>query len=124
MWPIWKKTRPGQLSFFESRWKDIMISVKLEWMPRSKGQFEKLRKRAIRAGKFAEFRLLHNEIVASLVDLQKATEVGERLNDTKRPGGEIRIWVHKHLSVRFVILRHERIAWILHYVAIPDTWLD
>jgi hypothetical protein len=96
----------------------------MDWLPHSKAQYEKLRRRAIESGHYDEFRCLHNEVIRALCDLDQASEVGERLKDSKRPGGEVRLWVHGHISVTFALLHRERVGWILNYASSPISWLD
>ncbi len=76
-----------------------MPSLKLEWLPHSKAQFETLRDRAARSGKLDAFSRNHNHIATALREVEKAGEKGEKLYDTKKDGGEIRHWVHEHISV-------------------------
>jgi len=96
-----------------------MASVKMDWLPHSKAQYEKLRRRAIESGHHDEFRRLHNEVIRALCDLDQASEVGERLKDSKRLGGEVRLWVHGHISITFALLSRERVGWILELRLIP-----
>lgn len=99
-----------------------MPALKLEWTPLSRSQFEKLRQRAIATGRHADFAALHNEIITTLSDLDRASEKGEPLYNTRKAGGEVRHWVKRFIAVSYVLFREERIGWIVKYLPVPESW--
>lgn len=99
-----------------------MADLKMEWTVSSQSQFEALRKRAIDSDKYDEFRTAHNEIVGVLCTVGLALEKGERLYHTRRPGGEVRHWVYRTISVCYVVFRAEQVGWILNYQSVPESW--
>ena len=101
-----------------------MPPFRMEWTRSSKSQFEALQERAIQAGRHEQFRQAHNEIVAALRDLSQALEKGELLYHTRRPGGEVRHWIHQFISVRYVVFREEQVGWIVAYQSVPESWPD
>lgn len=101
-----------------------MPNLKLLWTRLSEPQFADLRRRATETGHVEEFIRIHNEIVVSLRDLDRALECGEPLYDTRTPGGEVRQWIHEFISVVYLVFRKEQVAWILRYQAVPASWPD
>jgi len=101
-----------------------MAALRLEWTQASKAHFDALQKRAKDRGAADQFKQAHNEIVAALSDHTNAMELGEVLFKTRKPGGEVRHWVHRFLSLTYVVFRQEQIGWILRYQAVPETWPD
>lgn len=99
-----------------------MPALKLEWTPLSRSQFEKIRQRAIDTGRYADFAAAHNEIIATLSDLDSASEMGEPLYNTRKVGGEVRHWVKRFIAVSYALFREERVGWIVKYVTIPESW--
>jgi len=101
-----------------------MSALRIEWTVVSKQMFEELRKRAIAKGKHEEFARIHNEIAASLRDLDRAVEMGEPLYRTQLPGGEVRHCVHRFISVCYVVFKERRVGWVLQYRSVPENWPD
>jgi hypothetical protein len=99
-----------------------MAALRLEWTPSAKAEFEALRQRARDTGEAERFKQIHNEIVLALRDLDQALERGEREYSTRRPGGEVRHWVHHFLSVYYVVFREEQVGWIMKYQCVPESW--
>jgi hypothetical protein len=100
-----------------------MPVLKILWTRLSEPQFDDLRQRATAAaGKLDEFAKVHNEIVTALRDPEQALEKGEPLYKTRKPGGEVRQWLHKFISVSYVIFRDEQVGWIIKYQAVPASW--
>jgi hypothetical protein len=98
--------------------------MKLAWMPIAKTAFEELRKRANEAGKHDEFVQAHNEVVLALRDFDTAFVKGELLFNTRKAGGEVRLWVNRIICVCYAVFREEQAGWILKYKAMPDEWPD
>jgi hypothetical protein len=101
-----------------------MAAVKMEWTRTSKSQFDELKKRAIDAGEYEQFKQAHNEIVVTLRELSQALQKGELLFNTRRPGGEVRHWIHRFISVCYVVFRNEQVGWMLAYQSVPESWPD
>jgi hypothetical protein len=99
-----------------------MSTLKLMWTHLSRRQFEDLQQRAVVTGKVDEITKVHNEIVEILRDLDQASEVGEPLYNTRKPGGLVRHWVHDFIAVTYVVFRSEQVGWILKYQPIPASW--
>jgi plasmid stabilization system protein ParE len=101
-----------------------MATLIIEWTRASKSQFDELRQRAIDTGNYEQFKQTHNEIVVALRDLAQAREKGELLYKTRRPGGEVRHWIHQFISVSYVVFGEEEVGWILAYRSVPESWPD
>jgi hypothetical protein len=99
-----------------------MSALKMSWTLVSKQQFDEFRRRASDTGKLDEFVKAHNEIAAVLRDLDMALEKGEPLYNTRRPGGEVRQWVHQFISISYVVFRKEQVGWIVKYAPVPESW--
>src|SRR5438034_1091094 len=99
-----------------------MPTIKLTWMPHSRAEFERLKKRAVGAGKRDEFLRVHNEIVRALRDSDLAFEKGELRFRTRRPGGEVRLWVNEFIAVGYVVFREPYVGWVLKYSVVPEEW--
>lgn len=94
----------------------------MEWTPVARAEFDSLKRRAMEAGVFEQFRLAHNEIALTLKDLDQALLKGEPLFHTRKPGGVARHWVCQVISVWYVVFRDEQMGWIIHYKPVPETW--
>jgi hypothetical protein len=94
----------------------------MEWTKSSKAQFEELKQRSRDADHYEQFRQAHNEITTALRDLDQALEKGEAQYSTRRPGGEVRHWIHRFISVTYVVFRAEQVGWILSYQLVPASW--
>jgi hypothetical protein len=99
-----------------------MSALKMLWTDSSKRQFEELRQRAADTNHLAEFIAVHNEIVAILCDLDRATERGDPLYNTKKPGGVVRHFFHKFISVTFCLFTEDRVGWVTKYQPVPTNW--
>jgi plasmid stabilization system protein ParE len=99
-----------------------MAALRMEWTRAAKTQFEELKQRARETGNYERFRQAHNEIAAALRELEQALEKGEVQYNTRRPGGEVRHWIHRFISVRYVVFRAEQVGWILAYQSVPASW--
>lgn len=99
-----------------------MPLLKLAATQTANRQFLELRERAVAVGQLERFSTAHNEILASLRDLDQALEKGERLYHTRKPGGEVRQWVYQFISVTYVVFPNERVGWITKYVPVPASW--
>lgn len=85
-------------------------------------QFIDLRQRAAAVGQLDRFAATHNEILATLRDLDQALAKGERLYHTRKQGGEVRHWVHEFISVTYVVFPKELVGWITKYLPVPASW--
>jgi len=83
-----------------------------------------LKKRATEAGKRREFVEAHNEILLALRDFEAAFTKAELLFQTKKAGGEVRLWVNRVIAVCFALFREEKAGWILKYKGVPESWPD
>jgi hypothetical protein len=101
-----------------------MASLRMEWTATSKAQFDELRTRATSKGEYGQFAEAHNQIAVALRDPDQALEKGELLYKTRRPGGEVRHWVHRFISVCYVVFRAEQVGWILSIKSVPESWPD
>lgn len=101
-----------------------MPAVRMDWIATSRTQFELIRQRASDAGKHEAFRQAHAAVVNSLRDLSLASQNGEKLYNTRLPGGEVRHWLCGFLSVCYVLFPAERVGWILKYSTVPASWPD
>jgi hypothetical protein len=99
-----------------------MPSLKMVWTHLSKRQFDDVHQRAKDTGHLLEFNRTHNEIVAILRDLDRATEKGDPLYHTKKPGGMVRHFLHEFISVTYVVFADERVGWVTNYVPVPASW--
>jgi hypothetical protein len=101
-----------------------MPALKVVWTYLSKPQFDDLRQKATQAGRLTDFIRVHNEIVAALHDLDQALEKGECEYHTRKPGGDVRKWVHQFIAVSYVVFPNEQVAWVLRYQPVPSSWPD
>jgi hypothetical protein len=99
-----------------------MPSLKIVWTHLSKRQFDDLRQRAKDTNHSLEFIKTHNEVVAILRDLDRATEKGDPLYHTKKPGGMVHHFLHEFISVTYAVFAAEQIGWVTNYVSVPATW--
>jgi hypothetical protein len=99
-----------------------MPALKIVWTPASNRQFGELRQRAAEKGRLDEFANTHAEIVEILSDLDQAIEKSDPLYRTKKPGGIVRHFLHKCISVIFCIFPTDLAGWIVTYRAVPASW--
>ena len=97
-----------------------MATLRLEWTPSAKAEFEKLKKLASERGKLDSLAINHQEIVDTLTDLGNALVKGELLFTTRKPGGEVRHWVCGAISVCYVVRRDDSVGWILRYTGLGE----
>jgi hypothetical protein len=84
-----------------------MPVLKIVWMPASEATFKALRQRPIDAGRYTDFMQAHNEVAIAVRDPELAFEKGELLYRTRKPGGEVRVWVNRMIAsvTRFFAMR-------------------
>lgn len=99
-----------------------MPALKMLWANPAKKQFDELHQRAAASGRLAEFLAVHNEIVFLLSDLDRAIEKGDPLYNTKKPGGVVRHFFHRFISVTYYLYPDERVGWITKYLPVPASW--
>ena len=99
-----------------------MPSLTLTSTQTANQQYRELRQRAVAVGQLDQFNTIHTEILGDLCNLDKAIERGERLYLTRKPGGEVRQWVHRFISVTYVVFPNELTGWIIKYASVPSSW--
>ena len=99
-----------------------MPALKIVWLDLSKQQFEELRRRAVDTNRYPDFVRRHNEIVGILRDLDRATQRGDPLFHTNKPGGVVYHFLHDFISVTYAIFAQERVGWVMKYLPVPASW--
>ncbi|MCI0364560.1 MAG: hypothetical protein L0219_11785 [Phycisphaerales bacterium] len=99
-----------------------MPTLRMDWTPGAKAEFEQIRKRAIAFHREAEFILTHNQMANALTDLTLALEKGEQLYQLKKPGGHVRQWLHGFIAICYALFPDEQVGWIVSYKTFPESW--
>lgn len=99
-----------------------MPTLRMEWTPAARAEFETLQHRATQADASGQFKQAHNAVALALMDLDQALAKGEPLYETRQPGGFVRHWVCQFISVAYVVFPEQGVGWIVHYRSVPESW--
>lgn len=101
-----------------------MTALRIVWTGSSRRQYDELQQRAANTNRLEEFANNHSQIVAILRDLDRAIEKSDPLYRTKKPGGVVRHFLHRFISVTFCVFAAEQLGWVIRYLPIPANWPD